>query len=205
MPKEVNHKDSFLTLSQPAYGVYKVKGSKHHGYIFPIGQEADVDQHLKEIRKKHHDARHHAMAYRIGLDGAIWRTSDDGEPSNSAGPPILGALKSREITNCIGIVVRYFGGTKLGVGGLIEAYRTATLCAIENAILIEQILYAEFTLKFQYHLIGTVMTHLDRWNATPLEQTFLESCSIHVKVRKGMAQDFEQSTVKIFGVAISSD
>ena len=205
MPKEVNHKDSFLTLSEPAYGVYKVKGSKHHGYIFPIGQEADVDQHLKEIRKKHHDARHHAMAYRIGLDGAIWRTSDDGEPSNSAGPPILGALKSREITNCLGIVVRYFGGTKLGVGGLIDAYRTATLYAIENAIVIEQILYSEFTLKFQYHLIGTVMTHLDRWNATPLEQTFLESCSIHVKVRKGMAQDFEQSTAKIFGVAISSD
>ena len=205
MPKEVHHKDSFLTLSAPAYGMYKVKGSKHHGYIFPIEKETDVDQLLKEIRKKHHDARHHAMAYRIGLDGDIWRASDDGEPNNSAGPPILGAFKSKELTNCLGIVVRYFGGTKLGVGGLIDAYRTATLHAIENAVVIEQIAYSVFTLKFQYDLIGTVMTHLDRWNATPIEQKFLESCSIHVKVRKGMAQDFEQSTAQIFGVTISCD
>tara|TARA_B100000768_G_C11283389_1_gene380180 strand:+ start:4508 stop:5125 length:618 start_codon:yes stop_codon:yes gene_type:complete len=193
-------RDSFTTLAAPAYGIYKVKGSKHHGYVFPIAQEDEVGDHLRDIRKKHHDARHHALAYRIGLAGDVWRTSDDGEPNNSAGPPILGAFKSREITNCLGIVVRYFGGTKLGVGGLIDAYRTATLCALENAQLVERILFSEFALSFSYELIGVVMNHLDKWGATPQEQIFLESCSINVKIRMSHAAAFESATREIYGV-----
>ena len=196
--------DSFLTCAGPASGMFKVKGSKHYGFVFPIKKEQEVEQHLKAIRKKYHDARHHAFAYRLGIDGTTWRVSDDGEPSNSAGPPILGAFKSRNITNCLGIVVRYFGGTKLGVGGLIEAYRTATLYALNDAQIIEEILVNSLEISFSYDMIGTVMNHIDKWNTTPVEQTFLESCRIVVKIRQGQAAAFEKATQEIYGIGIKT-
>ena len=192
--------DSFLTLAGPASGMFKVKGSKHFGFVFPITHASEVDLHLKAIRKKYHDARHHAYAYRIGIDGSNWRASDDGEPSNSAGPPILGAFKSREITNSLGIVVRYFGGTKLGVGGLIEAYRTATLYALDDAQIVEQIIVDTFELSFPYELIGTVMNHLDRWSAAPKEQSFIESCMIIAEIRRSHSIAFEKATLEIYGL-----
>ena len=202
MPDETHPIDSFLTCAAPASGMFKIKGSKHYGFVFPIQNESDVEHHLKEIRKKYHDARHNAFAYRLGIDGETWRTSDDGEPSNSAGPPILGAFKSRNITNCLGIVVRYFGGTKLGVGGLIEAYRTATLYALDEAKIIEEILVNTLELSFSYDMIGTVMTHIDKWNATPVEQIFLESCRIVVKMRRGQTAQFEKATQEIYGIEV---
>lgn len=202
MSDESQPLDSFLTCAAPASGMFKIKGSKHYGFVFPIRSESDVEPHLKEIRKKYHDARHHAFAYRLGIDGEVWRTSDDGEPSNSAGPPILGAFKSRDITNCLGIVVRYFGGTKLGVGGLIEAYRTAILYALDDAQITEEILENMLELSFTYDLIGTAMNHIDKWNATPVEQTFLESCRIVVKIRRGHVAAFKTATQEIYGIGI---
>ena len=202
MSENPKSKDSFLTLAEPAAGMYKVKGSKHFGYVFPLNTEDEVDGHLKSLRKKYHDARHHAYAYRLGINGDTWRTSDDGEPSNSAGPPILGAFKSMNVTNCLGVVIRYFGGTKLGVGGLIEAYRTATRYALEAAELKEEVILTTFKVSFPYDLMGTIMNHVDKWQAKPTEQIFLESCTIIVEIRRGQADAFERASQGIFGTAI---
>lgn len=202
MSENTQPQDSFLTLAEPASGMYKVKGSKHFGYVFPIKAEDEAEGHLTNLRKKYHDARHHAYAYRLGIDGETWRTSDDGEPSNSAGPPILGAFKSMNVTNCLGVVIRYFGGTKLGVGGLIEAYRTATRCALEAAEIKEEIILTVFKVSFPYNLMGTIMNHLDKWQAKPKEQIFLESCTIIVEIRQGQADAFERASQGIFGTAI---
>lgn len=202
MPEHMQPQDSFLTLAGPASGMYKVKGSKHFGYVFPLKAEDEVDDHLKSLRKKHHDARHHAYAYRLGIHGDTWKTSDDGEPSNSAGPPILGAFKSMNVTNCLGVVIRYFGGTKLGVGGLIEAYRTATRCALEAAEIKEEVILTTFKVSFPYNLMGAIMNHFDKWKAKPTEQIFLESCTIIVEIRRGQADAFERASQGIFGTDV---
>lgn len=202
MSENPKSKDSFLTLAEPASRMYKVKGSKHFGYVFPLNTEDEVDGHLKSLRKKHHDARHHAYAYRLGIHGDTWKTSDDGEPSNSAGPPILGAFKSMNVTNCLGVVIRYFGGTKLGVGGLIEAYRTATRCALEAAEIKEEVILTTFKVSFPYNLMGAIMNHFDKWKAKPTEQIFLESCTIIVEIRRGQADAFERASQGIFGTDV---
>ena len=124
--------DSFLTIGQPAEGLYKEKGSKFIGLAFPVKTEDEVKERLEETRKTYYDARHHCYAYILGHEGTQFRANDDGEPNHSAGDPILGQIRSKELTNTLVIVVRYFGGTKLGVSGLINAYKTAAALALDN-------------------------------------------------------------------------
>ena len=168
--------DVFTTLQAPADALYKVKGSKHYGYVFPSENVDEAKAHLEALRKKHHDARHHAYAYRLGPSGDDWRASDDGEPSNSAGLPILGALKSKEVTNCLGVVVRYFGGTKLGVPGLIAAYRSAAEMALEDAGQQEVHPMISGRLTVPYDMIGAAELHLRQCEAQIAEQTFGDDC-----------------------------
>ena len=194
--------DVFNTLQAPADALYKVKGSKHYGYVFPIENVDEAKAHLETLRKKHHDARHHAYAYRLGPLGDDWRASDDGEPANSAGPPILGALKSKEVTNCLGVVVRYFGGTKLGVGGLIDAYRTATIMAIENGDVLQRFIEESIAVQCPYDLIGAVMALGEKHRARVAEQTFTNSCTVHFRVRTSLHPALYSALDNLYGCHI---
>ena len=194
--------DVFQTLNAPSEAMYKVKGSKHYGYVFPISSVDEVKAHLDALRKKHHDARHHAYAYRLGPDGANWRTSDDGEPANSAGPPILGAMKSKEVTQCLGVVVRYFGGTKLGVGGLIDAYKTATAMAIEAGDIIQRFVENEFVVQCPYDLLGTVLSISDKFSARVVEQTFTHECHVRLAVRTSVAPALLDALHQVYGCSV---
>ena len=194
--------DVFNTLQASADALYKVKGSKHYGYVFPIENVDEAKAHLETLRKKHHDARHHAYAYRLGPLGDDWRASDDGEPANSAGPPILGALKSKEVTNCLGVVVRYFGGTKLGVGGLIDAYRTATIMAIENGDVLQRFIEESIAVQCPYDLIGAVMALGEKHRARVAEQTFTDSCTVHFRVRTSLHPALYSALDNLYGCHI---
>jgi len=157
--------DEYTTLLNPCEGLFKSKGSKHFGYVFPIQNALDAEKHLAQLRKIHHTARHHAFAWRLGTHGETYRTYDDGEPSNTAGPPILGALRSRGVTHCLGVVIRYFGGTKLGVGGLIEAYREATFAALDNGTIVVRQITCPLHISFPYEKMGEVMSFLKKCGA----------------------------------------
>lgn len=194
--------DVFRTLTGPAEAMYKVKGSKHYGYVFPVETTEQVKEHLDALRKKHHDARHHAYAYRLGTDGLTWRTSDDGEPANSAGPPILGALKSHELTQCLGVVVRYFGGTKLGVGGLIDAYRTATAMAIEAGTVVERFVEKHYLIHCPYDLIGAVLSLADKYDARVVQQAFTHECTVELAIRSTKADALFNAADEIYGCTI---
>lgn len=185
--------DEYTTVLNPCEGLFKAKGSKHFGYVFPIQNASDVEIHLAELRKIHHTARHHAYAWRLGANGQTYRTNDDGEPSNSAGPPILGALRSRGLTNCLGVVVRYFGGTKLGVGGLIEAYREATFAALDNGRTVVRQITCVLHISFPYEKMGEVMSLIKKWDLSPMETNFDWSCSLKIEIRLRDAQNFKSA------------
>jgi uncharacterized YigZ family protein len=191
--------DAYQSLEAPAEAMHKVKGSKHFGYVFPISHPDEAKAHLDALRKKHHDARHHAYAYRLGATGEEWRASDDGEPANSAGPPILGALKSREITQCLAVVVRYFGGTKLGVGGLIDAYRTAALMAIDEAHVIHCYIEREVAVACPYELLGTVLSTAEKHGASVKNQTFTDRCVVHLSIRASLAASLTSALDNVYG------
>src|SRR5690606_39655528 len=131
--------DTYLTIADHAEGLYYEKGSKFIALAYPVSDEEEIKSLLENIRKKYYDARHHCYAYRLGREGLVFRANDAGEPNHSAGDPILGQLRSYNITDVLIVVVRYFGGTKLGVGGLINAYKTAAADAIENSTIITKI------------------------------------------------------------------
>lgn len=191
--------DAYQSLKEPAEAMYKVKGSKHYGYVFPISHPDEAKFHLDALRKKHHDARHHAYAYRLGVAGDNWRASDDGEPANSAGPPILGALKSREITDCLAVVVRYFGGTKLGVGGLIDAYRTAALMAIDQARVVKRFVEQKVAVSCSYELLGTVLSTAEKHGAQVVSQSFTELCVVHLTIRQSKAESLTTALDDVYG------
>lgn len=159
--------DRFRTLKAPVSGEFRAKGSRHLGFVFPVSTAEEALQHVETLRRAHVGAVHCCFAYRIGADGAVWRASDDGEPAHSAGTPILGVLRSRELTQVVAAVVRYFGGTKLGVPGLIEAYREATLSALSDAEIVEREVRVRCMLSFPFERIGDIMRLVKTWNGTP--------------------------------------
>ena len=132
-------KDNYLSIEKRSEGIYKDRGSKFLAFAFPVYQEDEIKDILAELRKEYHDARHHCYAYRLGASKEIYRVNDDGEPSSSAGKPIFGQIQSNDLSNILIVVVRYFGGTLLGVGGLINAYRSAAADALINASIIERV------------------------------------------------------------------
>ncbi|MFY0591029.1 IMPACT family protein [Roseivirga sp.] len=149
--------DSFLTISNSTEGLYKEKGSKFIAIAHPVTSVEAVKEKLEALRKEYYDARHHCYAYILGYEGAETRANDDGEPNHSAGDPILGQIKSKNLTNTLVVVVRYFGGTKLGVSGLINAYKTAAFEALEEADIVKREITESVILRFPYDEMNEVM------------------------------------------------
>ncbi len=184
--------DTYRSIAAPAKGIYKELGSKFLAFAHPVETEDQAKEILAAVRKEYFDARHHCFAWRLGLTGEPYRLSDDGEPSSTAGRPIHGQLLSQELSDILVVVVRYFGGVKLGVPGLIRAYRTATQDALANALIVEKVAGEHFTLKFGYLQMNDVMKVLKDMGITPLRQSFDLDCSLEVRVRLSQIEDFRK-------------
>jgi uncharacterized YigZ family protein len=176
--------DTYLTIQSETVATFKDKGSKFIAYAFPIANESDFKTRLEALRKEHFNAVHHCFAYRLKPDKSIFRSSDDGEPTGSAGKPILNQLLSKDLTNVAVIVVRYFGGTLLGVSGLIHAYKEATRMALETATVVEKIVFETYRLEFPYDSLPAVMKLIKDEELLQEQQQFDLQCSLQIKVRQ---------------------
>lgn len=197
--------DTYLTISDEAEGLYKEKGSKFLSFAFPVSNEEEVKEKLELLRKKFYDARHHCYAYVLGKDKEIFRANDDGEPNHSAGDPILGQIRSNQLTNVLIVVVRYFGGVKLGVGGLISAYRTAAAAAISNNVIVEAIVKHKVKLQFDYLSINDVMKIIKDYDLEIINQQFDNDCKISLLVREGLMDEVISKFENLEGVEFSKD
>ena len=194
--------DQYKTIETPSTGYFKDKGSKFYSYAYPLKDEEEVKELVAALKKEHHSARHHCYAWRLGTEEIRTRANDDGEPSSTAGKPILGQLQSYELTNILVVVVRYFGGTLLGVSGLINAYRQATVEALNNADILSKLVEIQYELKFEYALLNTVMNKLKQYNYDIVTTDFQESCRLIFKTRKSEAEKAFQSFNEIYGIEI---
>jgi len=178
-------KDTYNTIKKPSEEVlFKDKNSKFFGYAFPVNNEEVIKQRLDDLKKKHHSARHWCYAYQIGTEDIKFRANDDGEPNNSAGQPIYGQIQSHKVTNVLIVVVRYFGGVKLGVGGLINAYKTAAQMALQASQIIEKTINREFLIAFDYKNMNKVMRIIKEKQLKIISQKLELSCEIQISVRK---------------------
>lgn len=197
--------DLYRTIAGPAKGIYKELGSKFLAFAFPVETEAEIKKIIADIKKEYFDARHHCYAYRLGADGSRWRANDDGEPSSTAGKPIHGQLLSNELSDVLIVVVRYFGGTKLGVPGLIRAYRSATQDAIANATIVDKIAAEIFKVNFDYLEMNNVMKVLKEMGLTPSGQEYGDRCSLIVRVRLTSVEAFKSALSDIAEVTVYSE
>lgn len=175
-------RDSYFTIEQVSEGFYKEKGSKFIALAYPVSSEEEIRERLEALRKEYYDARHHCYAYIYGHDSQHFRANDDGEPGHSAGDPILGQIKSRELTNTLVVVVRYFGGTKLGVGGLITAYKTAAAEALEANTIVEKDISEKLQFVFPYEEMNRVMKLVKDLDLKILNQGYEAQCTLDVDV-----------------------
>ena len=203
----MNNPHSYLSLESLSEGLYKEKGSKFIGYAIPCRTEEEAKQHLNEWKKMHHQARHLCYAYRFGVGNYNTRANDDGEPNNSAGAPILGQIQSFELTNVLIGVIRYFGGTKLGVGGLIHAYRAAAKEAIETGTIIQRELEETLKITFNYPQLPAIMSLIKTTNAKVLGQDFQLDCNLEICIPlqeseklKVLLHDIENTEVQSNGI-----
>ncbi|GJM59827.1 MULTISPECIES: YigZ family protein [Persicobacter] len=187
-------KDTYLTLAGTSEGLYKEKGSKFLAYAYPIKKEEDVKEIVDALKKQYYDARHHCFAWVLGKEGERYRANDDGEPNHSAGDPILGQIRSNNLTNVLIVVVRYFGGTKLGVPGLVNAYRTSAAEAIEEGEIVEKILTIEIPFRFEYLSMNDVMKLIKEYDLEIVKQEFDNVCEMEISVREKL---FEQVYAKL--------
>ena len=182
-------KDSYKTITKASEEtLFKDRNSKFFGYAFPVLHEDDVKESIDLLKKKHHAARHFCYAYQIGVEQIKFRANDDGEPNNSAGMPIYGQIQSFEVTNVLIVSVRYFGGTKLGVGGLINAYKLSAQISLEASEIIEKTIDVFFQLNFQYDLMNKVMRIVKEKNLTIVSQKLELNCEYLISIRKKEAQ-----------------
>ncbi len=179
--------DTYQTIENKSQGLYKEKGSKFISLAFPVRTEEEVKEILLELRKTYHDARHHCYAYVLGFEGESWRANDDGEPSSTAGKPIHGQILSRGLTNTLVVVIRYFGGTKLGVSGLINAYKLAASDALDNANIVTLTVKNIYTIGFAYQMMNDIMKMIKDEDLSIMDQHFDTSCSITIGVRQSKA------------------
>ena len=190
-------KDTYCTIADKSQGLYKEKGSKFMSYAFPVGNEDEVKPILLDLRKKYHDARHHCYAYVIGYTGESWRVNDDGEPSSTAGKPIHGQIISRNLTNTLVVVVRYFGGTKLGVSGLLNAYKAAASDALDAATIVERTINEIYKVSFAYPATNDIMRLIKEEDLQVIDQEFNVSCSATIGVRLSRTESFLDRVDKI--------
>ncbi|MDD3877013.1 MAG: YigZ family protein [Bacteroidales bacterium] len=179
--------DTYKTITGNSEGIFRDRGSKFIARTFPVNSEKEVKECLEEMRKMYSDARHHCYAYILNPDKSAYRVNDDGEPSGTAGKPIYGQLLSFDLTNVLIVVVRYFGGTLLGVSGLINAYRTATRTALENATIIEKTVNDVYKLTYDYSVTSDVMRIIKEFDAQFVEQQFEMKCTLTFSIRKSMS------------------
>lgn len=180
--------DLYRTIENPSQGIYKEKGSKFLSYAFPVFSEEEIKEHIHRLREEYYNARHHCFAWQLGTDGARYRANDDGEPSGTAGKPILGQLNSHELTNILVVVVRYFGGTKLGVPGLIRAYKEATIDAINNAVVVQCTVNDTYKVYFEYAVMNDIMSIIKEENLDVRDQQFDLACCVEFSLRQSETQ-----------------
>lgn len=190
-------KDIYRTIQFVSEGSYREKGSKFLGFACPVQTEEEIGERLAELKKRFHDARHHCYAWRLGPEMERTRTSDDGEPSNSAGPPIFGQIQSRGLTDVLVVVVRYFGGTLLGVGGLINAYRTAAADALDHSRIAEKKVYGRLYVEFAYEQMDRVMRLVKKNGLQVIDQRFDNRCTLDLEVWKRKEDSIRQELDRI--------
>ena len=190
-------RDSYRSISGLAEGLFKDNGSRFISFAFPVETEEEAKDIVNDLKKKYHDARHHCYAYRLGYLGDKFRANDDGEPSSSAGRPILGQIDSRGLSDVLVVVVRYFGGIKLGIPGLIRAYKTSTAEALDNAGSVEKIAGKWFGVRFGYEAMNSVMKILKDMELKQREQDFGVECTLQTWVRLSAENDFRSKIEKI--------
>jgi uncharacterized YigZ family protein len=196
-------KDTYKTILKTSEEVlYKEKGSKFFGYAFPVSSEEEVKDHIESLKKQHHSARHWCYAWQLGKNYEHYRVNDDGEPSNSAGMPIYGQLQSFEATNTLVVVVRYFGGTKLGVGGLMQAYKTTAQMALESCKIVERTIDETFLLKFEYPEMNNVMRIIKEEDIKLIAQKMELNCEFKIAVRKKETERIFEVFENTYKVAI---
>lgn len=192
--------DTYQTISSTSQGIYKEKGSKFIALAFPVSSEEDIKMQLAVLRKEYHDARHHCYAYCLGYDKSAWRVNDDGEPSGTGGKPIFGQIQSKDLTNILIVVIRYFGGIKLGIPGLINAYRTAAREALGQASIVTRTVEEIYEVRFEYILMNDVMKILKEEHAEILEQEFENACKIRFSIRRSSGMKITGRLQKIQGI-----
>lgn len=194
-------KDTYRSIAGKAEGLFKDNGSRFIAIACPVETEEEVKAIVDGLKKEYHDARHHCYAYRLGLDGERWRANDDGEPSGSSGRPILGQIDSAGLSDILVVVVRYFGGIKLGIPGLIRAYRTSTADALSNASVVEKIAGKNYEVQFPYLSMNAVMKVAKELSLPQRNQSFGENCSMELRVRLSQEPDFVDKMLHIEGVS----
>lgn len=197
-------KSTYFTVKYRSEGLYKEKGSKFIGIAVPCWDEEEAKSYLTEWKKEHHQARHLCYAYRFGLAGELYRANDDGEPNNSAGAPILGQIQSFELSNVLIGVVRYYGGTKLGVGGLINAYRTAAKEALEAAKIVEKEVFEWVQISFEYADMPGVMNFMKKFDLPQVESEFEISCTIKTNLPLNSASELKEELGQFSSLTIKS-
>ena len=197
-------KDTYKTIAAASEEVlYKEKNSKFFGYAFPITTEEEIKEILERLRKEHFSARHWCYAYQIGTEKIQYRANDDGEPNNSAGMPIYGQIQSFEVTNVLVVVVRYFGGVKLGVGGLISAYKITAQMALENSEIIERTIDKHFIISFGYANMNKVMRIIKEKNLQIVSQKMEMDCEIEISIRKKSVQNLLDTFESLYEIKLT--
>lgn len=181
---------SFRTIASASEALFKEQGSRFMAFAFPVSSESDIKMHLTALRKKYFDATHHCYAWMLGADKLKFRVNDDGEPNHSAGDPILGQIKAHNLTHVLIVVVRYFGGTKLGVGGLVQAYKEASAAAIAHAKIIECEVTSTFTIQYAYASTPDVMSLVKEFDLKIQRQSFTDTGFMEVNLPLRKRDDF---------------
>jgi uncharacterized YigZ family protein len=195
--------DTYRTIEVPAEGVYKEKGSKFIAYAFPVSYESQIREISARLKKEHHSARHHCFAWRLGSEHQTFRVNDDGEPSGTAGRPILGQIHHHELTDILVIVVRYFGGILLGSSGLTNAYKQAAADVLTKSVIVEKIIESTIAINFDYLVMNDLMMVLKEFQLEIKESHFDLSCSMKIKVRKRLMNTVMERLGKIGQLTIS--
>lgn len=196
--------DSFKTIARAAETTYRQMSSKFLVYAYPVETEEEIKEHLEALRKRWFDATHHCYAWRLGAHGEQFRANDDGEPSSTAGKPILGQLLSQEITNCLVVVVRYFGGTKLGVPGLIAAYKESTAQVLAECEIIEKTVDVVYRVEFSYMAMNDVMRIVKDMQPRVVNQEFDNMCSMTLAIRETDAEQLKGRLNKVEGAVVDT-
>ena len=192
--------DSYKTIKSVSEGIYKEKGSKFIAFAYPVFQEEEIKAIIEKTRKAHHNARHHCFAYILGSEGDTWRVNDDGEPSGTGGRPILGQIRSRNLTNILIVVSRYFGGSLLGVSGLTNAYKSAAMSALDNAEIIDHIIQEFYEIEFPYSVMNDVMMVIKEENITQSKQSFDLECRVMLNFRSSAKERILDRLSRITGL-----